>query len=483
MRRSWSRGRYTSHSNLTLVDGDQIAVVGGGPAGSFFALHLLEAAHKAGRQLKVTIFEPKSFSAQGPAGCNKSAGILSPPLLTNMAESGLSIPPVVQMGKIGCFRIHLNGQNSREAPARQSRDNDQVNAAVFAPDSDPLPITVYRGGGPKRAVMEADVSFDGWLLEQAAARGATVVQQFILEIDFTSECPRLQTPTGTQAFDLIVLATGVNGHLPSLLGLAYQPPRTEKMAQGEVPWHDPASAERTAATAHVYLNGLPGLVFGALVPKGRYVSVSILGQQLPSGAMRRFLASPGVEAVLAAGSPRTKGSGEPPKPLPRLCGCRPQIAVGPAQQFYADRFVAVGDAAVSRLYKDGIGSAFQTSQAAARSAVFHGVGARDFAAGYAPTCQAIQRDNGYGRLLFGFWGWSHRSPRLGQALLQTLQQEAELPPAQCRWRPALWSVLTGSASYQAIWRQVMRPQAMTRFVRALSSPRHGSQDRAVIRSY
>jgi flavin-dependent dehydrogenase len=306
--------------------------------------------------------------------------------------------------------------------------------------------------------MDANVSFDGWLLGEAIARGATVVQQRVVEISFAGARPQVHTPTSTHTFDLVVLATGVNGHPPSLFGVAYQPPRTEMMAQGELPAHGSASAKRSIATAHVYLDGLPGLIFAALVPKGRFISVSILGQRLPPGAVRHFLARPEVEAVQVGARPR-------------LCGCRPQISISPAQRFFADRFVAIGDAAVTRLYKDGIGSAFQTAKAAAYTAVFRGVGARDFAAGYAPACRAIQRDNRFGQLLFSLWRWSQRSPRLGEALLRALDIEAELPAAHRRWRPAVWSVLTGGASYEAICRQLMRPQAMTRLIQAL----HGTK--------
>jgi flavin-dependent dehydrogenase len=78
-------GYHRAHSSL--VDGSEIAVGGGGPAGNFFGIHVLKAADRAGRRLAVTIFEPKSFSVQCPAGCKKSAGVLSPPLLANLAQA------------------------------------------------------------------------------------------------------------------------------------------------------------------------------------------------------------------------------------------------------------------------------------------------------------------------------------------------------------------------------------------------------------
>ncbi len=449
-------------THLELTDGAHVATVGGGPAGSFFAIHVLAAARQAGRQLAVTIFEPKTFSAQGPTGCNMSAGILSPSLLSSLAAAGLRLPPEVQMGRIDRFALHLAGQV----------------ALVPAPGSGPLPVTVYRGGGPQRAEMDTPVSFDGWLLAEAVARGATVIHEYVESLDFGPARPEVRTASGRQTADLVVLATGANGRLPELTGLAYRPPRTERMAQGEMYRREPTAAADSPATAHVFLDGLAGLVFAALVPKGRFVSISILGRELPGGSVRRFVADPEVQAVLR-------------EPAPRLCGCRPQIIVQAARGVFADRFVAVGDAAVTRLYKDGIGSAFHTAQAAAQTAVRQGVGARDLAGGYAPTCRAIESDNRFGRLLFSLWARVQRSPRLGRAVLAALATEGagpepvegaspelvegELPVRSRHWQPALWAILSGDASYRAIARRLFHPAAAVGLAKAWA----GADSRAI----
>jgi flavin-dependent dehydrogenase len=420
-----------------LVDGAEIAVVGGGPAGSFFAIHLLEAARQVGRRLAVTIFEPKPFTTQGPAGCNKSAGVLSPPLLANLARTGLNLPAEVRMGQIEQFILHLRGQT----------------AAVPSPEPE-LPATVYRGSGPLRADMEAAASFDGWLLAEALARGAALIQQPVTQVTLTLAQPQIQTPVSSHAADLIVLATGVNGSPPALFGVDYRPPGTETMAQGELPCLHRLPAQGSRDT-HVFLDGLPGLFFAALVPKGHFVSLSILGEHLPTGSVRRFLARPELAALWHGAQTR-------------LCGCRPRIAVQPAQRFFADRFVAVGDAAVTRLYKDGIGSAFLTARAAAQTAVLNGVAARDFAKYYVPTCQAIQDDNRFARWLFDLWRWLQRSPRLGQALLRALDSEARLAAADWHWRWAVWAILTGGASYRTACLKLLHPLAVIRLMQALS---------------
>ena len=58
-------------SDLTLRDGSRVAVVGGGPAGSFFSFFLLKMAEAIDLELEVDIYEPRSFSHCGPAGCNQ----------------------------------------------------------------------------------------------------------------------------------------------------------------------------------------------------------------------------------------------------------------------------------------------------------------------------------------------------------------------------------------------------------------------------
>ncbi len=52
--------------DLQLVDGSRVAVIGGGPAGSFVSYFLLEMAERNGLELDVEIFEPRDFSWVAP---------------------------------------------------------------------------------------------------------------------------------------------------------------------------------------------------------------------------------------------------------------------------------------------------------------------------------------------------------------------------------------------------------------------------------
>ena len=57
------------NNNLTLEDGSNIAVVGGGPSGSFFAYFALEMANRIGLDINIDIIEAKDFNCSGAAGC------------------------------------------------------------------------------------------------------------------------------------------------------------------------------------------------------------------------------------------------------------------------------------------------------------------------------------------------------------------------------------------------------------------------------
>src|SRR5512139_3827437 len=134
-----------------LSDGGRVCIVGGGPAGSFAALHLLDQAARRGLRLEVLIFEPRDFSRPGPSGCNRCAGVLSSRLWNNLTELGLSIPDDIIQADLQSYNIHLDHQSIR----------------LERPDPTRRIISVYRGGGPRMVQDVPEASFDHFLLNQA----------------------------------------------------------------------------------------------------------------------------------------------------------------------------------------------------------------------------------------------------------------------------------------------------------------------------
>jgi hypothetical protein len=58
--------------DFNLRDGSRVAVVGGGPAGSFFSYFLLKMANAIDLDIEVDIFEPRAFQYCGPARAGRA---------------------------------------------------------------------------------------------------------------------------------------------------------------------------------------------------------------------------------------------------------------------------------------------------------------------------------------------------------------------------------------------------------------------------
>jgi hypothetical protein len=143
-----------------------------------------------------------------------------------------------------------------------------------------------------------------------------------------------------------------------------------------------------------------------------------------------------------------------------------------AKGFYGDRWVTVGDAAATRLYKDGIGSAYHTAQRAMEVAMGQGIAATDFRRGYAPFCNSISRDNLFGRILFKMWDLTLRSTPLLQAWRRAMQSEAGLRPEERIHSRVLWGMLSGDEAYRTLFRLAFGRKAIMTILDELRRP-HG----------
>src|SRR5512138_2196917 len=89
----------TADPRMPLADGTRVAIIGGGPAGSFFAYFLLGFAERLGVAPQVDIYEYRDFDAAAPAGCNMCGGIISESLVQLLAAEGIELPAgVIQRG-------------------------------------------------------------------------------------------------------------------------------------------------------------------------------------------------------------------------------------------------------------------------------------------------------------------------------------------------------------------------------------------------
>ena len=422
---------------IKLETGAKVAIIGGGPAGCFFALYLLHYAAEKGVRPKITIYEPRNFNELGPEGCKGCAGILSMSLLRNLGELGLTIPDEIIQSKIEHYAVH----------------SPYTSISISNPEKGFQIASIYRGGGPLKSRYENPVSFDDWLFKQAQERGAGVENQRVSGI-YLEQGASVVVAGKRSEYDLVVLASGVNAKPIPIHGLDYVPPQTRVMAQDELYAGTSQVESKLGNMAHAFLIPHSGLIFGTLVPKGPFINVSVLSGGKYPVSVTDFLNHDIVRKVL-------------PDNYERACGCQPRAVISSARNYYADRFVTVGDAAVSRLYKDGTGSSLLTAREAARTAVCQGISRRDFERHYRPFCHRINRDNRWGHLLFSFNNKAKDSPAFLLAQRRLIGDEQHDVTAPQPFTKAAWGMFTGSYSYTSIARMALSPAVPVRLLAAL----------------
>jgi hypothetical protein len=122
------------------------------------------------------------------------------------------------------------------------------------------------------------------------------------------------------------------------------------------------------------------------------------------------------------------------------------------------RVAAIGDLATSRLYKDGIYSAYETSRALAETLLTQGTDEMALRRAYWPTVKAISQDNIYGHIVFLLHRITFRTPILSRIYYQALftERRTKVRPER-RLERTLWSIASGDAPYIDILRSMMHP--------------------------
>lgn len=426
--------------NLELDDGSKVCIVGGGPAGSFFAFFLIDMAERFGMDLHVDIYEPRDYSRPGPAACNMCGGIISESLVQNLAAEGIILPPTVVQRGIDSYMLHMDiGSVRIDTPLNEKRIG-----------------AVYRGPGPRDIKEIKWGSFDGHLQNLAISKGANVIKKRVSQIKWVENRPQViirgEEP---QSYDLLVVATGVNATTKKMikeLDLAYKFPETTKTFIREYYLGEDTIAQFFGSSMHVFLLDIPRLDFAAIIPKGDYVTVCMLGEDIDKELIDSFL---NAEEVKECFPPELDLGNE-------SCHCSPRISTHGAVYPYSDRIVFIGDIGVTRLYKDGIGAAYRTSKSAATTAIFQGISASDFEEHYWPTCRTIENDNRVGKVIFFVTHMIQKFRFARRAVLNMTAREQNNDGAQPRMSTVLWDTFTGSAPYKDIFLRTLHPAFLAR---------------------
>jgi flavin-dependent dehydrogenase len=425
---------------MMLEDGSRVGVIGGGPAGSLFAHFLLTFAQRMDLDLGVDIYEPRDFSKPGPGGCNMCGGIVSESLIQLLALEGINLPTTVVQRGIDSYVLHTDSASVRiDTPLKEKRI-----------------AAVHRGGGPRDLRETKWGGLDGYLQALAQKQGANVVAARVGDLDWDDGRPRVRVGETTQTYDLLVGATGVNSsgwQLFENLGFRCERPNTTKAYITELNLGHEAITQHFGNSMHMFLLDVPRLDCAAIIPKGEFVTVCLLGKDIDRDLVSTFFETPAAKRCFPATWNPEEG----------ICHCSPKINVRQAASPFMNRVVLVGDCGVTRLYKDGIGAAYRTAKAAARTAVFSGVSAMDFQRPYWPTYRSIARDNRFGVLMFAVVHWIKALGPLVRGVSKMAASEQASSGAARRMSIVLWDMFTGSAPYGDTFLRTLDPRFLGRF--------------------
>jgi len=415
-----------------LENGSEIAVIGGGPTGSFFSIFALKMAKMIGKEISVTIYEPKDFTKDGPLGCNRCGGVISELLVQTLAVEGINLPETLVQRGINSYRLYT----------------DHGNVFIETPSHEKTIATVYRGGGPKGIIGKDKESFDKFLLDLAVSEGAIHNSIKIDRIEYNNIRPVLYAKgQKIQEPDLAVGAIGVKSQTYKIfedMGFGYRRPETVTAAIAEISMQRNAVSEYFGNSVHLFLLPIKGVKFAAMIPKGTYITVCILGKNIVMDTVNNFLDNRVVKSIL----PKTET-------YTINCRCLPKMNVRAPKIPFNHRVILCGDAGSTRLFKDGLGAAYIMGKAAAKTAVFHGVSKQHFQKEYYPVYRNIIIDNKFGKFLFAVTDAFKVHKVLNKSMFRVVQKEQLEPSRPKILSSVLWDMFTGNELYKDIFRRAI----------------------------
>ena len=447
-----------------------VAIIGGGVAGSFFAIHLLRIAKNYHKSFRVIIFErlrhpppnQPGLSYGSYRGCPRCAGGVSPRLNDALEELGIKIPRDTIQAQIQSISVQggwkpviLDVPNGRKM------------------------LSVFRGTLPSSR-DQAKGSLDSWLIDIAVRGGAELIGRTVTNVTYNEQRrPVLNYRSSgddcSLTVDFVAFAGGVNEgvHTPSgrqtsadlfrALQPEYKPPRLRKALIIEL--HAPAeSRELTNGRLHYIEGSLKRLRLDmcSILPKQGHFTVTLIGRSVDDAEShrenmeisKRFLESPRVCRILPCDAD-----------MAIRCICNPYIVVGTATQPIAHRAATLGDLAATRRYKDGMLASHDMARHLAEAVVEHGVDFKTLAAAYGPAIDRFRRDNKFASLIFFLYRWFFTSTTWSRIIYQTYVSEKRSTHASRRnFERIFWSVSSGDEDYEQIAWAMLRPSTAWRIL-------------------
>jgi flavin-dependent dehydrogenase len=453
-----------------LHDGARIVVIGGGPAGAFFAIQFLKQAGYYHQKAEIVIIDKKiDLKAHETAphfsckeGCNYCAGGISPKLAAALENEKLIPTDEIIADDIKSLTIHGHWKNIE----------------LRVPDHKKM-YSVFRGSRPKGKVNKSK-NFDSFLLEKAKEAGAKVIFGEVFHVKYKADQKivvlyrfsrsKHDVHKAIQA-DFVVFAAGVNQNpeeLPEKQPIiqtiqtiipGFQPPKVRKaliseieiikdfegFLQGEIYFMEYGSKELK-------------IEMSSLLPKKKYITVVMLGRSIDRAQstdkvqlLRKYLQLPQVKRIFPQGVEKTFA-----------CACNPNMTVGAAKNPVGNRTAVIGDLAVSRLYKDGIYSAYLMASSLTHTILKTGISRKSLKRGYWSTIKKIKFDNSFGKLVFLLNRVVFSNPVLGRILYQAVLTERKNKPKRSRrLADILWKIASGDDTYKNSFMSMLHPIAIS----------------------
>ena len=438
-------------NNLFLKDGSKVAIIGGGPAGSFFAHFASRYAAETGIDVSIKIFDRKSFCQRGPRGCNMCAGVISENLFNKLEEEEINIAQF-------CIQRRIEGY------CFQTQD-DSVFLHHPIPGHVPKIVTVFRGNGPIQSPHEGNVSFDDFLLNHVKKQGVEVIFEVVRDIKLPSKKGNpINVIFGERdskkefEADLVVGAFGVNTGMMekiSQMDFGYKPPKTVRTCQCEIMLSHEHIDKTFGNNVFVFALGKKELKFASITPKADYVTVNLVGRQdLTRNNLIDFLNHQAVRRLMPK-------DWEIPK---SFCMCISKIPITHAKHPYTDRIVVLGDASISRTYKSGIESAFNMAKLSAYTAFKDGVSEKAFMNGYfKPAKKVLARDNLYGIMMLKINDFLSSQRQIANTHIKVIRSDKDKKTSD-QINEILWNMLTGNTTYKEIFYKAMNPHLVSKML-------------------
>lgn len=345
----------------------EIAIIGGGPAGA-----LAGYLFKKKGFTHVTIYDPGQFEAKPEEKierCPGCAGIIQPSVLQMLKDLDLDLSDVIQS--------ELSAESTIHAPG--------IDLPVINKSGG---VTVYRRLAPVKrpAGQPRTKSFDAQLLKQAMDAGVIYKKLGIKEINLDRENNEnnkiILTVDNEKKVDVdfVIGAYGHNALKENGIKIIYpegtallDKPTASISATREIFLGREKVDQLLQNKMHFFGNPTNEIWFAMVVPKGDFVTVSIMGrgrdnESVMNAIMNSFLKSDSIKNLL----------GDVTKQV--SCSCTSTYTTkSPENYTVQDKngdllMVNIGDAGPTRPMKNGMGAAMDSAKKLAEIISLHGFG-------------------------------------------------------------------------------------------------------------